>query len=189
MDFTLLSRLRAKRYRYRILAFAFACIACGITAIFFWKFQSTHVQNVWNFKNVGRFWNETIDLDPNVTYKISWKEKTSIPYLLTINDKEVATPNIQRTCRYCYYNYKYAISEYLTSPFYLKLKQETTFGLHFTKFTPPDFSKPFGDFMRDWFSEWFDGVAPHEWSVERMDNKNKYNLLFNESINIIQRRK
>jgi hypothetical protein len=43
--------------------------------------------------------------------------------------------------------------------------------------------------MRDWFESWFEGVAPHEWTVERMGNRNKYNLLFNESINIIKRRK
>lgn len=189
MDFTLLSRLRTRRYQYRILAFAFACIACGITAIFFWQFQSTHVQNVWNFKNVGSFWNEKIDLDSNVTYKISWKEKTSVPYEMIIGDKEVATPNIKYTCRNCYYYYDYVISDYITNPFYLNLSSEITIGLHFKKVKPPDHSKPFGEFMRDWFESWFEGVAPHEWTVERMGNRNKYNLLFNESINIIKRRK
>lgn len=186
MDFTSLSRLRTRRYRYRILAFTFACIACGITAIFFWKFQSTHVQSVWNFKNVGSFWNESTDLDSGVTYKISWKERSSVPYLMTIDEYEVATPNIQYTCINCYYYYTYVISQQLTSPFYLKLDRETTIGLHFKKVNPPDHSKPFFEFMEWWLNSWFDGVVTHEWTVERVTDNHKYYLLFDKSINIIK---
>ncbi len=186
MDFTLLSRLRTRRYQYRILAFAFACIAFGITSIFFWQFQSRHVQYVWNFKNVGSFWNEKVDLDSNVTYRITWEEPTSIPYLMTINDTDVSVPNIKFWCSSCYNYSKYVIFQNLTSPFYLKLSNPTILGLNFKKVKPPDHSKPFGEFMEDWFESWFDGVAPHKWKVERIQNNDKPYLLFDKSIPIIR---
>jgi hypothetical protein len=186
MDFnSFLRYLKVKRWS-RVFAFFFGALCLTIIAVRFWKFQTDHIQMEWNFKNVGSFWNERIDLEAGVTYKVSWKNKQSVPYLMTINEYEVATPNIKYTCRNCYYYYTYVINEQLTSPFYLKLDRETTIGLHFKKVNPPDHSKPFFEFMKWWLKSWFDVVAIHEWSVERVDDTHKYYLLFDKSIKIIK---